>query len=456
MQLERWHSHSAQGGSSSGSDNSKPQLELTLDSPDQQAAAEAVIASLYLIKDAMTQLDTVQLVQTVVLADRLQITVAMEQAVQLLCTAAKEIEGLPAATLDALAGLCTWPRCLYPLLPVAVEENFGWKVTFKSTYDQVVRDSKDPAGQRLQRVLVAALGHLNSVWADDQQKQALLQLPVGGLYLLLLSDQLVVDSEDTVLYTALEYLESIEDRRAKESTSDVLTELVRCQHLSVACLQSVALGGMQYPSIEFPQYALQRLLSLRIAHGQLLSPRLLATWKADIRSAPSSWSLPARQLLQQVPEVSVVWCVPVPDIKEACDKAAHSRGEEQLRGPSTPPRAGLAWKPFLACTWVSGQIPGCQVGCFMYAPRGVAGVCQRVTYSITVCAGDTQLPMALNKRTTVLMGKESSGTDDLFQLGTMAGGWDEAAWAAEGLPPDGDLQLKLVVHHVEHDGLPSN
>jgi hypothetical protein len=35
--------------------------------------------------------------------------------------------------------------------------------------------------------------------------------------------------------------------------------------------------------------------------------------------------------------------------------------------------------------------------------------------------------------------------EDLFDLGAMAGGWDEAAWAARGLPVEGDLKLTLKV-----------
>jgi hypothetical protein len=42
------------------------------------------------------------------------------------------------------------------------------------------------------------------------------------------------------------------------------------------------------------------------------------------------------------------------------------------------------------------------------------------------------------------------GRQDFFVIGPMAagGGWDEAAWAAKGLPVSGELQLSLTMHSV--------
>lgn len=35
---------------------------------------------------------------------------------------------------------------------------------------------------------------------------------------------------------------------------------------------------------------------------------------------------------------------------------------------------------------------------------------------------------------------------DPLSLGVMASGWDEAAWAAQGLPTEEDLELKLQIN----------
>ena len=46
-------------------------------------------------------------------------------------------------------------------------------------------------------------------------------------------------------------------------------------------------------------------------------------------------------------------------------------------------------------------------------------------------------------------GSKSSGFDKLFVPEPMAaGGWDEAAWAAAGLPTSEDMLLQLQIHSV--------
>lgn len=46
------------------------------------------------------------------------------------------------------------------------------------------------------------------------------------------------------------------------------------------------------------------------------------------------------------------------------------------------------------------------------------------------------------------------GFETFFKVGPMAGGWDEAAWVAKGLPANGPLVLKLSVSKVGHMGKP--
>lgn len=41
--------------------------------------------------------------------------------------------------------------------------------------------------------------------------------------------------------------------------------------------------------------------------------------------------------------------------------------------------------------------------------------------------------------------RNSWGIRDFFELGPMAGGWDEAAWLAKGLPASGDVTFTLHV-----------
>ena len=38
--------------------------------------------------------------------------------------------------------------------------------------------------------------------------------------------------------------------------------------------------------------------------------------------------------------------------------------------------------------------------------------------------------------------------EDFFSLGAMSGGWDDAAWAAKGLPASGELVFTLTITSV--------
>jgi hypothetical protein len=45
------------------------------------------------------------------------------------------------------------------------------------------------------------------------------------------------------------------------------------------------------------------------------------------------------------------------------------------------------------------------------------------------------------------------GNGDFFGIGVMSGGgavggWDEAAWAAKGLPTEGELEVQLTIKEV--------
>ncbi|KAF6251589.1 FAE1/Type III polyketide synthase-like protein-domain-containing protein [Scenedesmus sp. NREL 46B-D3] len=86
-----------------------PCVHLTIDSAEQLPAAEAVIATMYGVPGATGTLEQQQLVHAVVLADMVGVEAASEQALQALTSAALSQQGLPAAALDALAGLAAWP-----------------------------------------------------------------------------------------------------------------------------------------------------------------------------------------------------------------------------------------------------------------------------------------------------------------------------------------------------------
>lgn len=122
-QVKRWQSNDQSAGSAvSGrkrdrsSIDDRPELHLTLNSLDQLAAAEAVIASLYAAKQPLQQLSAKQLVHAVVLAETLQLSAAAEVAMAQLQADISSKECLSLAAVDVLCSLQAWPSCLLPVV----------------------------------------------------------------------------------------------------------------------------------------------------------------------------------------------------------------------------------------------------------------------------------------------------------------------------------------------------
>lgn len=90
-------------------------MRFILDTVAQLPAAEAVLATMYGVADAMASVSDKQLVASVVLADLLQSAVALEQAVQALKKYVHSVPGLSTAASEALASPA-WPGCMRELL----------------------------------------------------------------------------------------------------------------------------------------------------------------------------------------------------------------------------------------------------------------------------------------------------------------------------------------------------
>jgi hypothetical protein len=155
-------------------------LQLTIGSADELPAAEAVIAAVYCVPDAFNSLEHAQLVNAVMLADKLGAAAAAKQAVQILKTAAAAEQGLSAAALEALASLTAWPACLQQVLLPVVQHARCCDDALDGFAAIVAADT----GSRVQHMLLAVLGDLGAVWRDDQLQELLMQLvPVYPLHL---------------------------------------------------------------------------------------------------------------------------------------------------------------------------------------------------------------------------------------------------------------------------------
>uniref|UniRef100_A0A383VPG8 BACK domain-containing protein n=1 Tax=Tetradesmus obliquus TaxID=3088 RepID=A0A383VPG8_TETOB len=155
---------------------------------------------------------------------------AGQQAVQTLqAAAAASAQGVIAAALDALAALPEWPACLLQLLPSIVKH----AACCRDSSAGLEAVSAADAGGRVQKVLVVVPGDLQAVWSDAQRQALLLQLPLPAMQLLLSSDQLRVPSEDTVLYTAKQYVQAQAGDAAKAAAAKAaLAQLVCAPQLS--------------------------------------------------------------------------------------------------------------------------------------------------------------------------------------------------------------------------------
>lgn len=152
-----------------------------------------------------------------------------------------------------------------------------------------------------------------------------------------------VASEDTVLYTAQQYVNSLPEAQ-RSHAADQLSLLIRCPHMSVYWLPASVLRD-NAPGVLLHKLRphVQRMLLMRIAEPQF---RPTASKLARLLpGAPESWSLGTRQhkLIESVP---VTWQLSVSELRDAVNRSAETKRDYRLEAPAnakTPPLGGLAW-----------------------------------------------------------------------------------------------------------------
>lgn len=359
------------GSSGAAASADRPVFRVTLDSPEHEAAVLGVLAAMYGATEHLDALPQQQLVQVVVYGDRLQVEAATKAAMQRLEAAQRSTAGLRAGTVQALVALPAWPACLLPLLPA---------VARKATYST---DELSQEQQQVQRALVAVLGNLEEVLADGELRLKLQNLPLPALQLLLASDQLQVESEDTVLYTAQRWLGS-EPKARRVEDARALAPLVRFSRLS-PFQQRVQIArkdkSLSNPFWKWRSQLPYALQLLHLAHTNDIDSELLT---GQLRDIPSSWFRPARQLLPQQP-ARITWTLPAGYVWAVARDAAGSGSARWLWGPWGVGR-GLPWHVGLACkptnnVGVEVQLQ-CGVKCEAVSPEGVH---VQWVYSARVC-----------------------------------------------------------------------
>jgi hypothetical protein len=372
---------------------------------------------------------------------------AVQQAVQALAAAAAASDqGLPAAALQVLAGMHARPACLVKLLPSIVKSSSCCKL---NTADLTAIKAADTNGS-VQRLLLAELGDLEAAWADAELQQMLLALPLPALQLLLSSDQLQVASEDTVLYTAQRHVDSRGaglGRQAaaasKAAAKAALASLVRVPQLSSLALWCAVRSADTSNKGLLSGYA-EQLKQLQMLQRVAPAQEELAAAVEDFRGVPSSWLLGPRDNIRPLADgVKMQWRLPVEQLKHIC-RDRFSKGQNQhIDSPCiSPPLGGLAWLPRL---WFKQQNGGTVIG-LSAGPKDMPdGMFYHLDCTVSWGGNTRSLKVACVKA-----GAKRGYTRYFPKLPPMAGdGWDEAAWAAAGLPTSGEMLLELHVHSAQ-------
>uniref|UniRef100_A0A383W9A1 BACK domain-containing protein n=1 Tax=Tetradesmus obliquus TaxID=3088 RepID=A0A383W9A1_TETOB len=415
----------------------RPKIYLTVGSAEQLPAAEAFIAAMYGVPDAISGLEQQQVVHVVVIADMVHAEAAGQQALQALQAAAESEAGLEAAALEALAGLPVWPACLLQLLPSIVKH----AACCRDSEANLAAVTAADAGGRIQKLLVAALGDLQAVWSEAQRQALLLALPLPAMQLLLSSDQLRVPSEDTVLYTAKRYVKAQKTAAKRAAAKAGLAPLVRAPQLSLFALSCAALPADSEQQLLGSGYAQQ--LRLLLPLRRIASAEELASEMLEFEGAPDSWRLGPRQVSPLGDGVRLEWRLPVQQLRQACRDSFEQQQVIYVESPgSSPPLGGVGWRLVVDCVQQEG---GTVVG--LYAGPVLAEVPNGVYFRFRATASWSGVQ--INWRSNCL-NYEVYGDKNYFQLQPMAGGgWDEAAWAAAGLPTAGEMCLELCLHSVQ-------
>ena len=257
---------------------------------------------------------------------------------------------------------------------------------------------------------------------------------------------LQVASEDTVLYTFIEYVYKVYRLSAEQGMDArrVLAPLIRCPYLSGYWLTITtdpttraawALAELQ------PQVA--KLLVLGSAQPGVPWMHSFGLQRL-LPGAPPSW-LMGQRISKPVSSVFVTCSVTISILREAAHRcvAEGQALEIFIKQSSTPPLGGLIFTLQLVCSPAAAGA-GCEVHMVVTCTNlEAATICPSFNCRLVSPGGHSA---AAAKP----LGAKFVVFKDFFKLGVMAGGWDAVAVAAKGLPASGELFFTLTVAKVGH------
>jgi hypothetical protein len=138
------------------------------------------------------------------------------------------------------------------------------------------------------------------------------------------------------------------------------------------------------------------------------------------------------------------WELDAATIRQAAQTSASQEKTIILKSPHSCLLGGISWGLELYC---HHSREGTKIGLYARARSLPSGSLCRCTYHIE-CVGVDGVYVKGTKLFHNERDRSAWGRPDFFKLGPMAGAFDEAAWAAKGLPASGNIVLQLTVADV--------
>lgn len=260
-----------------------------------------------------------------------------------------------------------------------------------------------------------------------------------------------------MLYTAGRYADGINNPQQRQLVQQQLAPLIRAKHLSdlwlTAAVNSASAGDMLTSSLR-PNLRLLVMQRSARAPGSDVSLGSLHMAKSS-EAERSSWKAPQRPHVP-VSSVSGTWQVSIKDLQQKAQQCAADKQRVSLKpvGVSAP-LGGAAFGLALTFNWeqlspagvvikllptVGNSLPDDAflgfTACFK-----VAGKSHTAVVPVT-CLKSYQQKAAVPQGSHV-------GICDLAPMAS-GRGWDDVAWAAAGLPANGELAITMTVSKVSN------
>ena len=231
--------------------------------------------------------------------------------------------------------------------------------------------------------------------------------------------------------------------------AEALAPVIRCQHLSLYWLSACVLSKDEEMSGLLRPFKkqVQQLLLMRLADNHYVPTQ--DELQQHLEGAPVAWLL-GRRASKGVGYLELVWPLRIDKLRRAAQQSAAEKDLVELECPLvSAPLGGMTWSMVVQANWDADK-KATLVGLYCVPRNAPNNLFYRCLFNIDV-EGAPELSGSIDC-SRILPGRQGCGRPDMFELGHMSGGWDDAAWAATGLPAEGELLLSLTVTALNYTG----